>query len=176
MQARCKVPQALVWEIYAIGMARIPILAGSVPCRWEASPKHCCNWGVGGGVRSSSGNILLQHISSLKVTHLFGDYLGCLRHVITNLSKFWMSCMNMVETLLNLNRASRDENWNLHLSAIHILLPRCFAYHHINCAKYLSHYYAKMTNLPHENAGIHEYLHNGGFWVNPGRSMSWNNY
>lgn len=108
---------------------------------------------------------VLKHSSFLKVSHLFQEYLEYLRHGSTVLAKFWMSYIDMVDILLNLLRASREGNWNLHLSAIHSLIPWCFAYDHVNYARYLSYYYAEMTNLPHDNPGIYEYLQNGGFSV-----------
>ena len=51
--------------------------------------------------------------------------------------------------LLCLLHGSCDEgNLNLHLSAIRTMIPWCFAYDKVDYARYLSVYYAEMTNLP----------------------------
>ena len=58
----------------------------------------------------------------------WNEYLDFLRHDNGNLSEFWMSYVDIVgDILLGLLRASREENWHLHLSAINKIIPWCFA-------------------------------------------------
>ena len=78
---------------------------------------------------------------------LFQQYLSFLRSDGGPLAQFWMSYIDMVETLLHLIRSSREGNWLLHLYAIRAVLPWCFGYDRINYSRYLSVYYAEMTRL-----------------------------
>ena len=68
-----------------------------------------------------------------------------------------MSYFDLVEILLGLLRASREDNWALHLSSIRQMIPWCFAYDNLNYAKYfpqrvfsfifhLFHYKCRFTN------------------------------
>lgn len=60
-----------------------------------------------------------------------------------------MTYVDMVENVvLGLLRSSRERNWGLHLHAIKSMIPWCFAYDKVNYARYLSAYFAEMTNLP----------------------------
>ena len=77
-----------------------------------------------------------------------------------SLSAFWMSYIDMVEdVLLGLLRASREGNWELHLHAIRNMIPWCFAYDKLNYARYLSPYFAQMTNLPEKYRSAYEAVH-----------------
>ena len=70
-----------------------------------------------------------------------------------------MSYIDMVENVvLGLLRGSREVNWNLHLNAIRTLFPWCFSYYKVNYARYLSPYYAQMTNLPEKKPDVYEGL------------------
>ncbi|KAG1673900.1 Kinesin-like protein KIF12 [Nymphon striatum] len=102
------------------------------------------------------------------VAQQFGDFLNNLRQGNGTLAAFWMSYIDMVELMLKLLRASREGNWKLHLTSIHEMIPWCFSYDNINYARYLSAYYAEMTNLPEEHPEIHDYLEAGGFSVQIG--------
>ncbi|KAG1659234.1 Programmed cell death protein 4 [Nymphon striatum] len=102
------------------------------------------------------------------VAQQFGDFLNNLRQGNGTLAAFWMSYIDMVELMLKLLRASREGNWKLYLTSIHEMIPWCFSYDNINYARYLSAYYAEMTNLPEEHPEIHDYLEAGGFSVQIG--------
>ena len=71
----------------------------------------------------------------------------------------------MVETLLGLLRASRERDWELHLSSISEIVPWCFAYDNLNYARYLSVYLREMSLLPEEHPDTLEYLRPRGFSV-----------
>ena len=63
-----------------------------------------------------------------------------------------MAYIDMVEDILIcILRASCEGNWNLHLHAVRNMIPWCFAYDKLNYARYMSPYYAQMTNLPEKN-------------------------
>ncbi|XP_078353848.1 uncharacterized protein LOC144638526 [Oculina patagonica] len=99
---------------------------------------------------------------------LYQDYLSFLRTEAGHLAQFWMSYMDMVETLLHLIRSSREGNWMLHLYAIRAVLPWCFAYDRVNYSRYLSVYYTEMTRLSIDHPDVHVQLENGGFSVQLG--------
>ena len=98
----------------------------------------------------------------------FWEYLDHLRISGGNLASFWMTYIDIVQIMLDLLRPSREGNWLLHLSAIHDMIPWCFSYDKQNYARYLSYYYAEMTNLQEEHPEIHAYLSDGGFSVQLG--------
>ena len=54
---------------------------------------------------------------------LYDKYLDYLRNSNGKLSSFWMSYLDIVEILLNLLRASREGDWELHLTAIRKMIP-----------------------------------------------------
>lgn len=56
---------------------------------------------------------VFQHFSEL-----FDEYTDHLRHTNGPLSAFWMSYIDMVELLLQMIRASRERNWDLHLACV----------------------------------------------------------
>ena len=99
------------------------------------------------------------------------QYLQTLRNK-GDLSSLWMTYIELVELMLNMLRATREGNWKLHLKAIHDLVPWCFAYDNINYARYLSAYYAEMSNLHIEHPQVYEYMEQGGFSVQIGSSNS----
>jgi len=103
-----------------------------------------------------------------EVSQLFCLYTSYLRHDNGKLSKFWMSYVDMVEILLGLLRGSREGDWDLHLSYISEIVPWCFAYDNLNCARYLSAYLHEMSHLLAEHPDTLEYLRSGGFSVQIG--------
>ena len=98
-------------------------------------------------------------------SELFHRYLDHLRYNNGNLSTFWMSYIDIV---LGLLRSSREEDWSLHLSSIREMIPWCFAYDHLNYARYLSAYLSQMSHLKQEHPEVHEHLASGGFSVQIG--------
>ena len=103
-----------------------------------------------------------------KFVELFDNYLKYLRLEKGKLSQFWMSYLDLVEILLGLLRASREGNWELHLSSVRQMIPWCFAYDNLNYARYLSAYVSEMSHLEKEHPEISEYFRSGGFSVQIG--------
>lgn len=108
-------------------------------------------------------------MSSTQLTELITLWQNFLEHLRTEngeLSQFWMSYVDIVETVvLSLLRASREGNWELHINAIRTLIPWCFAYDKVNYARYLSPYLAEMTNLQEKNPEVHGAFTSGQFSV-----------
>lgn len=104
------------------------------------------------------------------VIQRFSEYLDHLRNTGGELAAFWMSCVDMIEVLLALVRASREGNWSLHLAAIRNIIPWVFAYDKYNYSKYLSVYYCQMTRLDDTHPEVHRHMLQGGFSVQLGSS------
>ena len=109
-----------------------------------------------------SETLNLPSVSQVYV--LFNEYKNFLGNR-SDLAKFWITYLDMIEILLKLVRSSRERNWDMHLSAIHDMIPWCFAYDKINYAKYLSSYYVDMVRLPRTHPTAYEFLNNGGLSV-----------
>jgi len=112
-----------------------------------------------------------QHLASPsyeKFGELFKQYMNFLRARNGKLSAFWMSYIEMIEILLGLLRASREGNWELHLSCVRKMIPWCFSYDNINYARYLSAYLSEMSHLDSEHPDVAAYLRSGGFSVQIG--------
>ena len=79
--------------------------------------------------------------------------------------RFWSSYLSMVHLLLQFIRSSRTGNWSLHLACIRNVLPWCFAYDHVNYARFLSYYWVQMRSLRSTHPDVSQYLADGGFSV-----------
>ena len=106
--------------------------------------------------------------SSVGFVKLFDKYLEFLRNENGKQSKFWLSHLDMVEILLGLLRASREGNWELHVSRIRKMIPWCFAYANVNYARYLLSYPSEMSHLEEEHPDVVAYFRSGGFSVQIG--------
>ena len=80
-------------------------------------------------------------------------------------SAFLISYIEMVESLLNLLRATREGNWTLYLATIREIIPWFFACDHQNYARYLPAYYYDMLNLRTTNPDVHEAFVQGNFSI-----------
>ena len=120
-----------------------------------------------GDICQASLTELLENDSFTLTQQLFQVYLDSLRNQ-QGLSAFWMSYLDMTDIMLGLIRASREGNWMLHLACIRVMIPWCFAYDKLNYARYLSYYYATMTQLPANHPEVHAHFLQGGFSVQLG--------
>ena len=98
----------------------------------------------------------------------FHKYRGHLRSGQGKLASFWMSYIDMVEVVLDLIRASREGLWKLHLSAVHSMIPWCFAYNRMNYARYLPVYLSEMSRLHEDHPEVFQHFQDGGFSVQIG--------
>ena len=60
----------------------------------------------------------------------------------------------MAEILLGLPKASREGNWELHVSTVRKMISWCFAYDKVNYARYLSSYLSEMSHLEEEHVEL----------------------
>ena len=82
-----------------------------------------------------------------------------------------MSYFNLVSSLLDLIRASREVYWKLHLSTIKDIIPWCFSYNRTNYARYLPWYLQNMKALAVTNPEVNKYLNDGRFSVQIGEKI-----
>ena len=85
---------------------------------------------------------------------------------LTNQAKFLRNCMSLFETLLLFLRASRQQNWELHLVSLHNLCKYFFAFDMINYARLTPVYIAKMLSLKDEDPETWNMFNSGNFSVN----------
>ena len=71
---------------------------------------------------------------------------------------FWMSYLNMADLSLNFIRAKQIGDWALHLQSVVKMVPRYFAYDHLNYAKYLPEYIYEIVAIPDKHLSITDYL------------------
>ena len=90
------------------------------------------------------------------------EFLNHLRQNNSELSAFWMSYVDMVEGIvLGLLRVSREGGWDLHLHSIQMMIPWCFAHDKVNYSRYLTPYFAQMTNLSNKNPEVQKAFKEG---------------
>lgn len=94
----------------------------------------------------------------------FKDYVDkCSRENV--MYGFWSSYLDMMQLFLLFLRATREGNWDLHLSTVQEMIPWFFSYGRINYSRYLPVYYLEMKSLPSSHPFIHSNLKNGSFAV-----------
>ena len=70
-----------------------------------------------------------------------------------NTMAMWLVYKEMVQTLLIFIRATRENNWELHLSAVRSMLPWFFVADHVNYARYGSIYWLEMICMDTTHPG-----------------------
>nr|XP_040024082.1 uncharacterized protein LOC120812310 [Gasterosteus aculeatus aculeatus]XP_040024083.1 uncharacterized protein LOC120812310 [Gasterosteus aculeatus aculeatus]XP_040024084.1 uncharacterized protein LOC120812310 [Gasterosteus aculeatus aculeatus]XP_040024085.1 uncharacterized protein LOC120812310 [Gasterosteus aculeatus aculeatus] len=78
---------------------------------------------------------------------------------------FWSSYIDMMQLLLLFVRATRESNWQLHLSTVRLMLPCFFAYNQVNYARYLPAYWLEMVNLPITHPSCNSEMNVKGQWT-----------
>ena len=117
-------------------------------------------------VKGESFGQLLKCPVLPQVMIMWREFLKHLRESNGELSVFWMSYVDMVEGIvLGLLRASREGDWDLHLHSIRMMIPWCFAYGKVNYSRYLTPYFAQMTNLGDKNPEVQKAFKEGSFSV-----------
>ena len=85
---------------------------------------------------------------------------------LTNQAKFLRNYMSLFETLLLFIRASRQQNWELHLASLYHLCKYFFAFDMINYARLTPVYIAKMFSLKDKDPETWSMFNEGNFSVN----------
>ncbi|KAL8603442.1 hypothetical protein ACOMHN_053109 [Nucella lapillus] len=117
-------------------------------------------------VQQSTFESLLDQTQVTDVFHLWNEFLHHMRHTNGELSAFWMICVDIIQNiLLGLIRSSREGDWYLHLHAVRLMIPWCFAYDRLNYARYLPAYYGQMINLAADYPEIYQAFKEGNVAV-----------
>ena len=66
---------------------------------------------------------------------------------------YWLLYIEMVQVLLLFIRATRENDWQLHLSAVRSMLPWFFAADRVNYARYGSIYWLEMISIDKTHPG-----------------------
>ena len=102
---------------------------------------------------------LLKSIDFISIQSIFDKKL-------TNTAKFLRNFMKIFEILLVFIRATRQQNWSLHLQSLHELSKYFYAYDMQNYARYTPIYLSQMFALNHHDVETWCFLESGNFSVN----------
>ncbi|KAL8593158.1 hypothetical protein ACOMHN_009813 [Nucella lapillus] len=79
--------------------------------------------------------------------------------------QFWLQYAERVWLILRLLRATKENDFDLHLSCLQDMCPLLFAMDHHNYARYATVYFLHMLNLSHNHPDAIQHLRQGGFSV-----------
>ena len=105
---------------------------------------------------------LLSNPQFLELFRLYGEYS---EDSNGPMKVFWNTYLEMVATLMNFIRATREDNRKLHVDSVKEMLPWFFAYDHTNYAQYLPVYLVTMVSLQDTHPEAHQLLEDGNFGV-----------
>lgn len=102
-------------------------------------------------------------INKMKQVRSFSDFLNCIQN---ETARFWMTYLDMVNTLLTFIHAERTGDWNEYLRAFYNMLPWFAIYDHQNYTRWGTVYFLDLINLENIAPDVfNEYTHNKGFSV-----------
>ena len=79
--------------------------------------------------------------------------------------QFWLQYAEKVWLILRLLRATKENDFDLHLSCLQDMCPLFFAMDHHNYARYATVYFLHMLNLRHNQPDAEQHLRQGAFSV-----------
>ena len=122
--------------------------------------------GIISNIRNDLSNVaftaLLESDQFLKAYTSYKQFISCSKYPMF---LFWSSYIEIVCLLLKFIRATREGNWNLHLSRIRDMLPWVTSYNRISYSRYLPIYWCQMNTLSETHPQAQHYLHSGEFAV-----------
>ena len=80
-------------------------------------------------------------------------------------AQFWIGYMDLIWLILTFIRATKENNFHLHLATLYKLCPMFFAYNHHNYSLYIPAYLVTTINLPDTHPGAEDLLKKNGFSV-----------
>ena len=83
----------------------------------------------------------------------------------SDLAKFWLSYLSMVELLLNTIYATRTGDWDLLLECVRDIIRYAFAYGNYNYARYLTPWLSEMLTLETSHPEVYQEFKKGNFSV-----------
>ena len=76
-------------------------------------------------------------------------------------AQFWLHYMDQIHLVLTFQRATKENNFELHLFCLKELCPLFFSYDHPNYARYTTMYLVSMLNLDKTHPGAEELIKHG---------------
>ena len=95
----------------------------------------------------------------------FYKYHDDIKQKGTDLQKYWLSYLEMIELFLNLIYSTRVGDWEFYLSCIEQVIIWAFAYDRQNYAKYLLPFLNDMRSLPTTHPEVYQAFCQGEFSV-----------
>ena len=89
----------------------------------------------------------------------------------SDLAKFWLSYLSMVELLLNTIYATRTGDWDLLLECVRDIARYAFAYDNYNYARYLTPWFSEILTLGTSIPEVHQEFIKGNFSVQLSRQI-----
>ena len=87
------------------------------------------------------------------------------RSKISETFHYWDNFVKMVSSLLDLVRADREGNWNLHISAVKEIMPMFIIFDRTNYTRWCSVYLEDMQKLPEIAPDVYKAFMDGKFSV-----------
>ena len=119
-------------------------------------------------IETGNFNVKKAHdeIKKVLLSSKFDNIQKLFDQALTNQAKSFRNYMKLFETLLLFIRASRQQNWSLHLASLHNLAKYFFAYDMLNYARLTPVYLAQMYKLERSNETIWNFFAEGNSSVN----------
>ena len=107
-------------------------------------------------IETGNFNVKKAHdeIKRVLLSSKFDNIQYLFDQALTNQAKFFRNYMKLFETLLLFIRASRQQNWSLHLASLHNLAKYFFANEMLNYARLTPVYLAQIYKLERSNETI----------------------
>eukprot|EP00794_Sanderia_malayensis_P001474 gene1474-1632_t len=108
-------------------------------------------------------NKVIAEGSLTEFSKLFDQFVSC--QIKGDLSRFWLSFLEMVELLLATIYSTRSGNWFLHIECLRNITPWAFAYDRQNYSRYMTAYIGEMLNLQESHPEAYKEFVDGKFSV-----------
>jgi hypothetical protein len=113
---------------------------------------------------------IIQHDSVIQLHDSYRKYRqSILNGEMGKTSQFWLMYAERIWLVLRLLRATKQNDFDLHLSCVQDMAPLLLATDHQNYARYVTIYFLQMLNLKHSHPSATQLLKAGGFSVSRSR-------
>lgn len=110
---------------------------------------------------------VLANESCMNLLTLYSEFKhNARRGEMGKTAQFWLMYMDRVWLVLHFQRATKENNLDLHMSCLQSMCSLFFCYDHPNYARYTTVYLLTLLNLPESHPGAEELLRHNGFSVN----------
>ena len=114
-----------------------------------------------------------DNLNNTVSNQMYCDFKESVRNgSLAKTAMFWMNYMNIVWLVLTYIRATKQNDFELHLSSLYELCPLFFTYNHHNYTRYIPANMITMLNLPVTHPGAEDLLRRNGFGVSRSNNLS----